>query len=74
MQMYVNYFDRYVKTDKEAPTVGIVLCHRKNDALVELTMPKKSNIHASEYQLYLPSKEDLKKQIEESLREQGEAE
>lgn len=73
MQMYVNYFDRYVKMEDEAPTVGIVLCHRKHDALVELTLPKESNIYASKYQLYLPSKEELKRQIEESLKEQGEA-
>jgi len=39
MQMYVNYFDRYVKTDDELPTIGIVLCGRKNDAVVELTLP-----------------------------------
>jgi predicted nuclease of restriction endonuclease-like (RecB) superfamily len=64
MQMYVNYFDRFVKTDDELPTIGIVLCHRKNDALVEVTLPKNSNIFASKYQLYLPSKEELKKQLE----------
>lgn len=68
MQMYVNYFDRFVKLDHEAPTVGIVLCHRKNDALVELTLPENSNIHASEYQLYLPSKEELQQQVEETLK------
>ena len=44
MQMYVNYFDRYVKTGDELPTIGIVLCRRKNDALVELTLPKEANI------------------------------
>lgn len=65
MQMYVNYFDRYVKTDDELPTVGIVLCHRKNDALVELTLPTDANIFASKYQLYLPSKEELKQQLEQ---------
>lgn len=64
MQMYVNYFDRHVKLEDELPTVGIVLCHRKNDALVELTLPKDSNIFASKYQLYLPSKEELKRQLE----------
>lgn len=37
MQMYVNYFDRYVKQDFEKPTIGILLCKEKNDALVELT-------------------------------------
>jgi predicted nuclease of restriction endonuclease-like (RecB) superfamily len=51
MQMYVNYFDRYVKTEDELPTIGIVLCHRKHDALVELTLPKNANIFASKYQI-----------------------
>ncbi len=64
MQMYVNYFDRFVKTADENPTVGIVLCHRKNDALVELTLPKDANIFASKYQLYLPAKEELKAALE----------
>lgn len=64
MQMYVNYFDRLVKTAEELPTIGIVLCHRKNDALVEPTLPKEANIFASKYQLYLPSKEELKAQLE----------
>ena len=63
MQMYVNYFDRHVKVDDENPTIGILLCHTKQDQLVELTLPKDSNIYASEYQLYLPSKEELKKQL-----------
>ena len=66
MQMYVNYFDRYVKTEDELPTIGILLCHRKSDALVELTLPKDSNIFASKYQLYLPSKEELKRELEEA--------
>lgn len=69
MQMYVNYFDRYVKTEDEKPTVGILLCLTKNDELVELTLPENSNIYASEYQLYLPSKEELKKQLEEAQQD-----
>lgn len=68
MQMYVNYFDRYIKIDEENPTIGIILCKKKKDALVEITLPKDSNIHASAYQLYLPSKEELKKQLEEAQR------
>ncbi len=64
MQMYVNYFDREVKLDDEIPTIGIVLCARKNDALVELTLPENANIFASKYQLYLPSKEELKDELE----------
>jgi len=56
MQMYVNYYDRYVKQDFEKPTIGIVLCKEKKDALVELTLPKNANIYASAYELYLPDK------------------
>jgi predicted nuclease of restriction endonuclease-like (RecB) superfamily len=65
MQMYVNYFDRYVRLNDEHQTVGIILCRKKHDALIEITLPKGANIHASEYQLYLPSKEDLKKRLME---------
>jgi len=65
MQMYVNYFDRHVKTDAEAATIGIVLCKKKHEALVEITLPKDANIHAREYQLYLPSKEELQQKLAE---------
>ena len=71
MQMYVNYFDRFVKTEDELPTIGIVLCRRKNDALVELTLPKDASIFAPKYQLYLPSKEELKQQLEKIAAELG---
>lgn len=65
MQMYVHYFDRFVKLQEEAPTVGIVLCKRKHDALVKITLPKDANIHAREYQLYLPDKELLRRKLAE---------
>lgn len=68
MQMYVNYFDRYVKRPDENPSIGIILCRKKNDALVKITLPKGNNIHASEYQLYLPSKEELKRKLIEWSR------
>lgn len=71
MQMYVNYFDRYVKTPDENPTIGIVLCKRKKDALVELTLSKDANIFAAQYQLYLPSKEELQRQIQQAAQETG---
>jgi len=65
MQMYVNYFDRRVRTNSENRTVGIVLCTKKNQALVTITLPKGARIHAREYQLYLPSKEELQKKLVE---------
>lgn len=63
MQMYVNHFDRFIKEADEAQTVGIVLCKMKSDALVEITLPKASNITAARYQLYLPDKETLKREL-----------
>ena len=69
MQMYVNYFDRHVKNKEERPTIGILLCLSKSDDMVQLTLPDNANIFASEYQLYLPSKEELQKKIEEAQRE-----
>jgi predicted nuclease of restriction endonuclease-like (RecB) superfamily len=74
MQMYVNYFDRHVKTDAENATIGIVLCKRKHEALVEITLPKDANIHAREYQLYLPGKEELQQKLQEWAGDVGDAE
>lgn len=70
MQMYVNYYDRYEKTDFENPTIGILLCPQKNDAIVELTLPENSNIFASQYQLYLPDKKLLQKKLQEWIEEE----
>ena len=69
MQMYVNYFDRYVKLDFEKPTIGILLCKSKDDALVELTLPKDANIYASAYELCLPDKALLQAKIKEWIVE-----
>ena len=73
MQMYVNYFDRYVKLDFEKPTIGILLCKQKNDALVELTLPKDVNIYASAYELCLPDKTLLQTKVKEWIEELSES-
>jgi len=70
MQMYVNYYDRYEKQADENPTIGVLLCQDKDDALVELTLPKDSNIYASQYQLYLPDKKLLQKKLQEWIDEE----
>ena len=72
MQMYVNYYNREVKLEHENPAIGIILCKTKNDALVNLTLPENANIYASQYQLYLPSKEELKKKLIEWSESAGE--
>ena len=69
MQMYVNYYDRYEKLEDENPTIGILLCIEKNDALVEITLPQDANIYASEYKLYLPDKKLLQQKLKEWIEE-----
>ena len=65
MQMYVNYYDRFVKLEEENKTIGIVLCKDKKDTMVEITLPENNEqIFASKYELILPSKKELQKLIE----------
>ena len=60
LQMYVNYYDRYEKQEYENPSIGILLCADKNDAVVKITLPENSkNIIASKYHLYLPTEQQL---------------
>ena len=60
MQMYVNYYDRFVKSDEENKTIGILLCKEKDDAFVRLTLPEDNNqIFAAKYETILPTKEEL---------------
>ena len=67
LQMYVNYYDRIEKQEFENPTIGILLCTDKNDAMVKITLPKDNKtIIASKYQLYLPTEQQL---IEEVMKE-----
>lgn len=69
MQMYVNYYDRIEKLPSENHTIGILLCARKNDAVVKFTLPENTkNIIASQYLLYLPTEQQL---IEEMKKEMG---
>lgn len=70
MQMYVNYYDRKVKLPEENPTIGIVLCKDKNNAVVEMTLPEdNTQIFASKYETVLPSKADLQKLLNEQNEE-----
>ena len=65
LQMYVNYYDRNEKLPDENPTIGILLCTAKNDTVVKMTLPESNKtILASEYRLYLPTTEELAKEID----------
>ncbi len=61
MQMYVNYYDREIKTKNDNKTIGLILCKDKDDMIINYTLPERNEqIFASKYQLYLPSKKELK--------------
>ncbi len=64
MQMYVNYYTRELMNDGDNPPIGIVLCAEKNDAVVKYTLPEDNNqIFASKYFTYLPTEEELKREL-----------
>lgn len=66
--MYVNYYDRFEKQDFENPTIGVLLCADKNDAMVKITLPEDNkSIVASKYQLYLPSEQQLLDELKSEL-------
>ena len=69
LQMYVNYYDRIEKQDYENPTIGILLCADKNDAMVKFTLPKnEKNVFASKYELYIPSEKQLLEEMKNELK------
>ncbi len=69
MQLYVHYYDRERRTAGDGPTVGLILCTDKNDAVVRYTLGEDTRqIFASRYQLYLPSEEELAAEIRRELR------
>lgn len=70
MMMYVNWFDRFQRAEHEQPTVGIVLCSEKNDAVVKITLPEDNKqILAARYQHYLPTEEELRAEVTRSREE-----
>ncbi len=64
MQMYVHYYERELMNPGDNPPIGIVLCANKSDSLVQYTLSEKENqIFASKYKLYLPTEEELLREL-----------
>lgn len=64
MQMYVHYYERELMSEGDNPPIGIVLCASKSDAIVKYTLPEnETQIFASKYKLYLPTEEELRKEL-----------
>lgn len=70
LQMYVNYYNRYEKTADENPTIGVLLCADKNNAVVKYSLPEENKtIMASKYQLYLPTEKQLLTELKREIKE-----
>lgn len=64
MDFYVRYFEREVRQKGDNPTIGLILCSDKNEAMVRYTLLKDSkHVFASKYKLYLPSEKELKLEL-----------
>lgn len=70
LQFYVNYFDSERRTEGDNPTLGLILCPDKNDAVVRYTLGEQQarNIFTSRYQLHLPTEEELQQEMRRELR------
>lgn len=70
IQFYVNYYDRERRTEGDNPTLGLILCPDKNDAVVKYTLGEQEerNIFTSRYQLHLPTVEELENELRRELR------
>ena len=71
MQMYVNYFTRERMNEGDNPPIGILLCQQKSDTLVDYTLPEGNNqIYASKYMPYMPTEEELRRELSRDNFEQ----
>lgn len=69
MDGYVRMFDDLYTADDDNPTIGLVLCTKKNEAVAKYSvLSERKQIFASKYMLYLPSEEALKLEIEKERR------
>lgn len=70
MLLYVNYYDREVAAKDDNPTIGLILCSEKNDAVVRYVLADKNEqVFASRYQFVLPSEADLRAEIRRELEQ-----
>ena len=69
MDSYIRMFDDLYKNNDDNPTIGIILCSQKNEAIVKYSVLNEAkNIFASKYQLTLPTPEELQKELEEERK------
>ena len=69
MDSYIRMFDALYKNEDDNPTIGIILCSQKNEAIVRYSvLNDEKQIFASKYRLTLPTAEELQREIEDERR------
>ena len=69
MQMYVHYYERELMNEGDNPPIGIILCADKSESVVKYTLPEnETQIFASKYKLYLPSEEELLRELNQQYQ------
>ncbi len=69
MQMYVHYYERELINEGDNPPIGIILCADKSESVVKYTLPEnETQIFASKYKLYLPSEEELLRELNQEYQ------
>lgn len=64
MDLYVRLYEDQKRTDTDNPTIGIILCSQNDETVVKYSMLAESRqLFASQYQLYMPTEEELKRLI-----------
>jgi hypothetical protein len=70
IQFYVNYFDQEIAAKDDNPTIGLILCTEKSDAMVKYTLGEQNTqIFASKYQFHLPSEEELEAELRREIKD-----
>lgn len=64
MKMYVKMYDKKVRGQGDNPTLGIILCSETDEDVAQYTLNDGDNVFMAKYLLYMPSKEDLRNEIE----------
>ncbi len=72
LNTYVSWYARNMMTDGDNPPIGILLCTQKDHALVEYALAGMDNqLFVSKYQLHLPRREELQRELERTLKEEA---
>ncbi len=65
MDSYIRMFDALFRNEDDNPTLGIILCSQKSEAIVKYSvLSEGKQIFASRYKLYLPTEEEFKQLLE----------